>query len=223
MLTKNIFFKNFTKIKKTKNLKIKLKSLIKNKDNSEILKSLCPNYKYSYSKKLINKYKKKKHPIRLIGIGESILGAKAIHSFLKSKIKRKVSFIDNLISRKNDKFNNKDNINIVVSKSGNTLETIINTKIFVKKNQNNIFITENKNNFLRKLAYKMKSEIIDHNNFIGGRYSVLSEVGMLPASLVGLDEKKFKQFNNLIKNKKFLNNLIINSSNIIYYLKKKKF
>ena len=68
----------------------------------------------------------------------------------------------------------------------------------------------------------MKAEIIDHNNFIGGRYSVLSEVGMLPASLVGLNEKKFKQFNNLVKNKKFINALVLNVANIIFFLKKKK-
>ena len=58
------------------------------------------------------------------------------------------------------------------------------------------------------LAKKLKAEIIHHNNFIGGRYSVLSEVGMLPAELMGLNPKKFRQFNNLIKNKKFFNSLI---------------
>ena len=73
----------------------------------------------------------------------------------------------------------------------------------IKKNQKNIFITENNTSYLRMLANKMKAEVVDHNNFIGGRYSVLSEVGMLPASLVGLDEKKFKQLNNLIKKKIF--------------------
>ena len=58
------------------------------------------------------------------------------------------------------------------------------------------------------LAQKLKADIIHHNNYIGGRYSVLSEVGMLPAELMGLDSKKFRQFNNLIKNRKFLNALI---------------
>ena len=72
------------------------------------------------------------------------------------------------------------------------------------------------------MAKKLKAEIIDHNNFIGGRYSVLSEVGMLPISLIGLNEKKFKQFNNLIKNHNFLNNLIRNVDNIHYFIKKKK-
>jgi len=73
------------------------------------------------------------------------------------------------------------------------------------------------------LAKKLKSEIIHHNNYIGGRYSVLSEVGMLPADLMGLNIKKFKQINNLIKNKNFINLLTLNVSNIIYFLKQKKF
>jgi len=73
------------------------------------------------------------------------------------------------------------------------------------------------------LAKKLKSEIIHHNNFIGGRYSVLSEVGMLPAELMGLDIKKFKQINNLVKNKNFINSLTLNVSNTIYFLKQKKF
>ena len=65
--------------------------------------------------------------------------------------------------------------------------------------------------------------MIDHNNFIGGRYSVLSEVGMLPVSLMGFNEKKFKQFNNLIKKKNFLENLITNTSNIIHFSKQRRF
>ena len=75
---------------------------------------------------------------------------------------------------------------------------------------------------MRKLANKLRSEVVDHNNYIGGRYSVLSEVGMLPAELMGLKPKKFRQLNNLIKNKKFLNSLILNVSATIFYLKKKK-
>ena len=73
------------------------------------------------------------------------------------------------------------------------------------------------------LAENLKAEIIHHNNFIGGRYSVLSEVGMLPAELMGLNTTKFKQLNNLIKNKKFINALIINVSNTLFFIKQKKF
>ena len=38
----------------------------------------------------------------------------------------------------------------------------------------------------------MKSEIFEHRDFIGGRYSVLSETGMLPALLMGLNCKNSK-------------------------------
>ena len=221
ILTKNIVFKNFSKIKKDKVLKKKLDIIIKK--NNEILKSLGTDYNYSYSKKIISRLKKKFSSIRLIGMGGSILGTKAIYKFLNNKIKKEIIFIDNLIPKRKYQTKNKKILNIVVSKSGNTLETILNTNIFVNKKSDNVFITENKNSYLRKLADQLKSEIVDHNNFIGGRYSVLSEVGMLPSSLVGLNEKKFKQFNNLIKNKNFINNLIINSSNMIYFINQKKF
>ena len=60
------------------------------------------------------------------------------------------------------------------------------------------------------LARKLKSEIIEHRNFVGGRYSALSEVGMLPAELLGLKSIKFKKFDNLIKNKDFMGTLINN-------------
>ncbi len=69
----------------------------------------------------------------------------------------------------------------------------------------------------------MKSDIIHHNNYIGGRYSVLSEVGMLPAELMGLKASNFRQLNNLIKNKQFINSLISNVSSTLYFIKKKKF
>ena len=85
-----------------------------------------------------------------------------------------------------------------------------------------MFITE-RSGCIISATGKLKAEIIHHNNFIGGRYSVLSEVGMLPAELMGLNIKKFKQINNLVKNKKFVNSLIANVDSTLYFLKKKKF
>ena len=73
------------------------------------------------------------------------------------------------------------------------------------------------------MAEKLKADIIHHNNFIGGRYSVLSEVGMLPAELMGVKTKDFRQLNSLIKNKKFINALISSVSSTLYFIKKKKF
>ena len=89
----------------------------------------------------------------------------------------------------------------IVKKSGETYFS--NSNIILKNTKNNIFVTENKKNYLTNLANEIGAEIIEHKNFIGGRYSVLSEVGMFPAELMGVNEKKFKQFNILIKNKLF--------------------
>ena len=220
MLTKNIHFKNFRLKKIDKNIKQDLKKLFNEK--SAILDSLSENYKNSYSKKnLLNLKNYKK--VRVIGMGGSILGTEAIFDFLRPKIKKSFEFINNLEANKIFRKNNNKIVNLIVSKSGNTLETISNTNIFVKKNNKNIFITENKASYLFLLAKKLKAEIVHHNNFIGGRFSVLSEVGMLPAELMGLNPNRFKQLNNLIKNKKFINSLLINVSNTLFFLKKKKF
>jgi len=220
MITKNINFKNFVAKKNKFKISQKLKILLK--QNNPILKTLTASYKYSYNKKIISKFKKYKE-ITLIGIGGSILGAHAIYDFLKFKIKKKVFFINNLDlnSPKNNK--KKTNLNLVISKSGNTLETITNSNIFIKKKDKNIFITEKTDNYLSNLGKKLKAEIIEHKNYIGGRYSILSEVGMLPAQLMGLNENKFKQFNNLVKNKKFIKQLINNVESTLYFLQKNKF
>ena len=73
------------------------------------------------------------------------------------------------------------------------------------------------------LGENLKAKIIHHNNFIGGRYSVLSEVGMVPAELMGLNINHFRQFNSLIKNKFFFNKLINNVAGIFNLIKNKKF
>ena len=220
MFSKNITFINF-KNKKIKNIKAKTSNLKKYEwlKNYPLLKSFTKSFKYSYSKKDINKYKFYKD-FRLIGMGGSILGTEAIYQFLRHRIKKNFYFHNNLIPQIK---NLKKMPNIVVSKSGETLETISNFNIILKnKNNKNIIITENTNNYLRRLSNKIKSDIFEHKNYIGGRYSVLSEVGMLPAELMGLNEKNFKKFNYLIKNKRFLENLIINVENIIHYVKKNK-
>ena len=219
MFSKNIRLKSFPK----KNIKNNLKKLLKNflNENNEIIKSFTSRYKDVYK---ISKIKKdyKLNDIRLIGMGGSILGSQAIYNFLREKIKKKFIFVNNLVSVAKEK-EKKKFINLIISKSGNTLETISNANILINKKDKNIFITENKESYLFKLSKKLKAEIIHHNNYIGGRYSVLSEVGMLPAELMGLDPKKFRRLDNLIKNPKFINLLISNVQSILYFIKQKKF
>jgi len=220
MLTKNISFKNFKVKGYTKKVKKILDEILVKKNS--VLDSLSSNYKNSYNKKTILKFKKYNN-INVVGMGGSILGTESIYYFLKSKIKKNFFFYNNLQSKIDPSHKKNKHLNIIVSKSGNTLETISNSNIIIKNQNKNIFITENKNSYLYLLAQKLKSEIVHHNNFIGGRYSVLSEVGMLPAELMGLSSNKFRQLNNLIKNKKFINELIINVNNTLHFLKKKKF
>ena len=217
MLTKNFSFKDFNKKKENQKLKKYLKEILTSK--SEIIKSLSNNYDYNYKKKFVQKLKRFKD-VRVFGMGGSVLGANAIYDFLNYKIKKNFYFLSNLNRRKFPL--NKKYLNLVISKSGNTLETIVNSNIYINKNDKNILVTDKKLNTLRNIGQKLKFEIVDHNNFIGGRYAVLSEVGMLPAELMGLNENKFKQFNNLIKNKNFFNSIISNVSNILELINKKK-
>ena len=210
MISKNIKFKYFSQGFKN-GLKVKASNFKKVKwfTKYPLLLSLTSKYKNSYDRSLVKKYKKSEN-FRILGMGGSILGTEAIYQFLKHKIKKNFYFINNLKPQIDYKVKA---INIIVSKSGETLETISNLNVLLKKNRTrykNIFITENKQSYLKKIAEKMQDEIIEHKNYIGGRFSVLSEVGMLPAELMGLNVNKFKQINKLIKNKKFINNLILN-------------
>ena len=218
MLTSGIFLKGF-KIKKN-TLKVKKKLLLIIKDKNDLILSFGKSYRNSFKKKSIRKYKKFKN-IRVIGMGGSTLGSQTIYDFLKHKIRKNFLFIDNLQPKQ--KKTTKRFLSLVISKSGNTTETIANANIFIKKKDKSIFITENKDNYLHKLAKKLKSEVIHHNNYIGGRYSVLSEVGILPAELMGLKSDNFRQFNSLVKNTKFLNALISNVTSTLFFIQKGKF
>ena len=222
MLTPRIKFVNF-QIAKNKKIKIssnffKIKNLI---NKYKFLISLTSFYKYGYSKKLV-KNLKKNSVFRIIGMGGSTLGAETIYQFLRNYTNKEFIFINNLKPNLTKYEKNTKAINLIISKSGNTLETISNCNSLFKKNKN-IFITEKKNSYLFNLANNLKSEIIEHKNYIGGRYSVLSEVGMLPAELMGFKEKKFKKLNYLVKNKSFLKSLINNVSSILTFIKQGKF
>ena len=231
MVKKDNFFKNIfinskiynQNIEKTKNIFNSFKVDFKNGE-IPFLETYTKNYKFGFSNKILKKYSRCKNII-VLGMGGSILGTKSIYSFFKKKIKKKIYFFDNLDMNLNSKYKNiKNSCFIVVSKSGNTLETITNLGTIFSKNllkNKLIIITELRDSSLMGIALKYNAEIIEHKDFIGGRYSVFSETSMFPAALMGLSLKEFKNLKILIKNKNFVSSLIQNVASI-YTLYKKK-
>lgn len=234
MLKKDNFFKNYfidlskynKNLKKTKKV---FSSFIVDLKNNQIplLKSYEKNYEFGFSATTVKKFSKYRN-IVVIGMGGSILGTKSIYSFLKKRIKKDVFFFDNLdlnLSLKYKKIKNlKNSCFIIVSKSGDTLETITNLGAIFSENllkNKLIIITEITDNALMAIANKYNAEIIEHKEFIVGRYSVLSETGMFPAALMGLNLMKFKNLKRLIKSKNFISSLIQNVASI-YTLNSKK-
>ena len=221
---------NLGKYKKNlKKTKFYFNSLLEDLQNNKIplFKSYNKNYNFSFSEKTIKKFSKY-NSIIIIGMGGSILGAKSIYSFFKRKVKKKIFFFDNLDLDLIFKFKKIENLNnscfIISAKSGNTIETIANLGAVFSKNllkNKLIVITEIRNNSLMNIANKYHAEIIEHKKFIPGRYSVLSESGMFPAALMGLNLEKFKNLEKLLKNKNFTSSLVENVT-YIYTLVSKK-
>ena len=197
------------------------KDIFKPKKTLNVLnKKYFSNFKFGELRKL-----KKFKTIVLIGMGGSILGSQAIYNFLNKKIKKKLYFFDdlnenNIISyKKKEKLSN--TLFIIISKSGNTVETLSNTfslDLFKKGQKNIIIISEKKNNLLFNLAKKFNLFYIEHKNYIGGRYSVLSEVGVIPAYLMGINIKRLRlEIADIfkIKNQKFLKESTIKLASVI--------
>ena len=133
MLTSGIFFKTF-KTKKIKTSLVKKKFLELIKEKNQVIQSLSKEYENSFDSKIIKKIKSSSD-YRIIGMGGSSLGARAIYNFLKSKISKKFIFVDNLqkANKQKMKKKNKNYTNLIISKSGNTIETIVSANILLKK------------------------------------------------------------------------------------------
>ena len=230
IIYKNTIQKSHLDLKSCKILKTKyysyLLEIIKNLDiEKDSLHSLSRKFKFNFKDKDLKRFKKYK-TIALIGMGGSILGSAAIYEFLQDKIKKKFFFFDNIDEIKLNNFKKNHSLHkilfIIISKSGETLETVSNLlslKILKKNVKNLIFITEKNNKSLHILSKRMNLYFVEHKKYIGGRYSVLSEVGMLPAYLMGLQIKNLRK-NILLhftkkKNKIFLRDSTIKLADII--------
>ena len=155
------------------------------------------NYFNSYNLKI---FKDKSFRTHVFGMGGSSLSSKLLGQFIDpSSINKKLFFYDNpsptriknslsdLKVGKKDKF-------IFISKSGNTIETkyflhlvikILKYKKISNYYENFIFITEDKNNYMKKFAKKNNILCYNHDPKIGGRFSIFSITALLPLILVG--------------------------------------
>ncbi len=205
----NIIYKNFLLKEKldgkSKNkLKvsfIKYLNEISNKieDKENFYHFLSKKFKLNINDKDLRKFKKFKN-ISIIGMGGSILGSEAAYCFLRSKVKKNIYFFNDINENKIREFKRKihpgKTLFIIISKSGNTIETLSNLiflKIIKKGAKNIIIITEKNNQTLFKLTKQYNLPYVEHRKYIGGRFSFLSEVGLVPFYLMGLNIKNLKK------------------------------
>lgn len=179
--------------------------------------------------KKISKFKK----VLVLGVGGSSLGGKTLASL---KDQNKVEFLESIdpstIKISLDKIDFKNTFFLVISKSGETIETICQTLVILDelkkakiKNFSDqfLFVTQSETNSIAKIAKKIGAEIAHHPEKIGGRYSCFSIVGMLPSLLCGINVKKIRSGAEKIVTEFLNNDTIINSCAIQLYLYEKGF
>ena len=137
----------------------------------------------------------KKH-IVVVGIGGSSLGARAIYEFLltSNSYTKDLLFLETVdpleINHSLKKIDLNDAQFVIISKSGNTIETVSLFKYLNSlteiNNTNCTIISEAKSN-LTKFANNHNIKVFDLAENIGGRFSVFSVVGLVPLAMVGVD------------------------------------
>ncbi len=191
------FNTNAKTVKNTVSIDNKINSII---SSLPALNIIFNKEELNKNQKIVKSFKKNKKKIILFGTGGSNLGAQALYNIVNRK-KINIEFYDNIdpITFDNS-FNNIDFETtgfLIISKSGNTPETLaqfsVLYQIAIRKNKLNIFlsnilvITEKKNSALYAIANENKCLMLEHNKEIGGRYSIFSNVGIVPAILCGIN------------------------------------
>ena len=145
--------------------------------------------------------------IVVLGIGGSSLGSKAIYEFLKpvKKPKRRLLFFESTDPLNIQEILSKIDIErshfLVISKSGTTVETISIFKyLYAQKQDSNsyTFITD-RDSSLDDFAKSISAKRFYLPDNVGGRFSVLSVVGLLPLALCGVDIKALLKGSSRVK------------------------
>lgn len=136
--------------------------------------------------------------IVVVGIGGSSLGTAAVYDFLryKNNFEKKLFFCEStdpvLLNSTFRKLDLNDTLFIIISKSGSTIETISIFKYIlslVELNEKQFVIVSDKGSSLHKLAQSKNLPYFEIPSNVGGRFSVLSSVGLLPLAILGVDIK----------------------------------
>ena len=188
---------NFDNIINNKNINQTILNTIKNLPSLNIVlnKNLLEETKI-----VSNQFKKNKDKIVIFGTGGSNLGAKALHNIILNP-DISLEFYDNV-----DPFNFEKNFKnidfdstgfLVVSKSGKTPETLSQFSCLYQKAieankvqkffSNTLIITEFIDSPLFTIAKENKCLLLEHQKEIGGRYSIFTNVGLVPAIISGLN------------------------------------
>ena len=158
-------------------------------------------FDFSHLLPFVEKFKKF-DDIVILGTGGSSLGGQAITA-LRTTQKPRLHFLDNIDGTSFNKIF--DNISlektgiIAISKSGNTAETLMQLltalQLFEGKpiDQHFLIVSEPGNNAIREVASRFSISCLDHPPHIGGRYSVFTIVGLLPALLAGQNVTAFRE------------------------------
>ena len=172
--------------------------------NSPPLKIVSNNNLLDETIKFAVNFSKNKKKFVVFGTGGSNLGSRALINSIYSDSKNKIIFYDNIDPVAFEKSLSNIDIEstgfIIISKSGTTAETLSQLgsmvqlasekNLLTKFYANCIFITEFKDSPLYNIATKNNCLKLQHQKDIGGRYSIFSNVGMLPAIIGGLDVKE---------------------------------
>jgi glucose-6-phosphate isomerase len=146
-----------------------------------------------------NQRSEKYSNIVLIGIGGSSLGPKCIFQALGQRSNKQVYIVDNIdpdeIYMLDSKLDYTQTLFLVVTKSGTTPETIA-TYLYFRERANQlqlnpgdhfVFVTDPENGYLREQGKQEQITMFDLPQNVGGRFSVLSNVGLVFSALLGVD------------------------------------
>ncbi len=162
-------------------------------------------FKLDLDKSLALAEKFRTHFDRLVvlGTGGSSLGTKAIVEALKPKVDREIYFLENLDASDIPKLDTaalKKTAVVAISKSGNTLETLLALQYYADSfkaaglslSEHIVAISDRGSKApLATWAAKNKVTVLDMDPLLGGRWSVTSAVGAFPLAFCGLDVKNF--------------------------------